>query len=97
MFTREEVATISDLSPGPEQTVIDGERINVIWNISQNLSEEVREILTLRYVLDWRIKQISSYTRKSETAVSMTIHRALRSIQEDYIKIELIDKRREEL
>lgn len=84
-----EVETISDLSPGPEQTVIDGEKRKVIWNLFQNLSEEVREILALRYFLNWRIKQISSYTMKTETAVSMTIYRAIRSLREDYIKIEL--------
>ncbi len=89
----EEVGTISDLSPGPEQALIEADRRKVIWNLLQNLSEEVREILSLRYFLEWQIKLISSYTGKSETAVSMTIHRALKRIQEDATKIGLTQEK----
>lgn len=90
----EDAETIPDFSPGPENAYLEVEKRKAVWQLLQNLSDEVREIFILRYFLDWPIKQISAFTGKGETAVSMTINRALKRLQEDVTRIDWIQERR---
>jgi RNA polymerase sigma-70 factor (ECF subfamily) len=90
----EDAETITDFSPGPENAYLEVEKRKAVWQLLQNLSDEVREIFILRYFLDWPIKQIASFTGKGETAISMTIHRALKRLQEDVTRIDWIQERR---
>jgi len=48
------------------------------------LSDDVREILVLRYLLGWHVKQVADYLKMNENTVSVTIRRALKSLQRDW-------------
>jgi RNA polymerase sigma-70 factor, ECF subfamily len=63
--------------PGPEQRLIDLQTREEVWQTLQQFSNEVKEMLILRYFMDWQIKQIARYLGKQETAVTMAIQRAL--------------------
>lgn len=73
-------------NPGlaPEADVITREQIRILWNLLGRLPEDTREMLVLRYMLDWQVKQIAAYLGISENNVSVTIRRALKSLQRDW-------------
>lgn len=69
---------------GPEDHALSSEQYTILWSLLQALPEEPREMLVLRYMLDWSIGEIATYTHKNETAVSMAIHRALKRLQQNW-------------
>ncbi len=68
----------------PENTLLADERRQTLWNLLQCLPAEQREMLVLRYLLDWRIRQIGEYLQIPENTVSVTIHRTLVRLQRDW-------------
>jgi RNA polymerase sigma-70 factor (ECF subfamily) len=81
---------------GPESQALCGERRQILWALLQSLPEEAREMLVLRYILDWSVGEIATHMHKNETAVSMAIHRALKRLQQDWlIKDAVVDTRSE--
>lgn len=68
----------------PESQVLSGELHQTLWGLVQLLPEGPREMLILRYMLDWPIAEIATYMNKGETAISMAIHRALNRLQQDW-------------
>ena len=85
-------------APGidPESQALYDERRQILWNLLQSLPEEAREMLVLRYILDWSVGEIAAHLHKNETAVSMAIHRALKRLQRDWlIKDAVVDTRSE--
>jgi RNA polymerase sigma-70 factor, ECF subfamily len=68
----------------PEGLVIaKDERQTLLW-LLQTLPDEAREMLVLRYILGWRVNQISRYLDIAENTVSATIHRALARLHRDW-------------
>jgi len=78
------VELLADPDLTPEMDIITREQITILWHMLDTLSEEVREILVLRYILGWQVKQISQYLGINENNVSVTIHRTLKSLQRDW-------------
>jgi len=74
------------VGPGqlPELDFIAREQITTLWHLLGTLPETTREILVLRYMLGWQVKQVAEYVGMSETNVSVTIHRALHQLQLDW-------------
>jgi RNA polymerase sigma-70 factor (ECF subfamily) len=68
----------------PEIDVITREQITILWRLLGMLSEDVREMLVLRYILGWQVKEISNYLGINENNVSVTIGRTLKSLQHDW-------------
>jgi RNA polymerase sigma-70 factor (ECF subfamily) len=68
----------------PETDVITREQIAILWHMLGALSEDVREMLVLRYILGWQVKQIAGHLGMNENNVSVTIRRALKSLQRDW-------------
>jgi RNA polymerase sigma-70 factor, ECF subfamily len=68
----------------PETDVITREEIATLWHMLGNLSADVREMLVLRYILGWQVKQIAEYLDMRENNVSVTIRRTLKSLQRDW-------------
>lgn len=68
----------------PELSVVKIEERNTLWRLLHTLPDNSREALVLRYMLEWSVKDIAAYQNKNETAVSMSIHRSLKSIQEKW-------------
>lgn len=76
-------------SIGLEGQVIVNERREILWRLLQTLPEDTREILVLRYLLEWPVAKVAKYLKKKETAVSMAIHRALKQLQVRWPEAEL--------
>jgi RNA polymerase sigma-70 factor, ECF subfamily len=78
------VELLADSQPAPEVDVITREQIAILWRLLGTLPENTREMLVLRYILGWQVKQIANYLDQHENHVSVTIRRALKSLQRDW-------------
>ena len=74
------------VDPGqiPEADVITREQIAIIWKMLGMLNTDVREMLVLRYMLGWQVRQIAKHLGINENTVTVTIKRALKSLQRDW-------------
>jgi RNA polymerase sigma-70 factor (ECF subfamily) len=68
----------------PELDVIAREQVATLWRMLGSLSEEIREMLVLRYMLGWQVTQVAEHLGMSENNVSVTIRRALQRLQHDW-------------
>ena len=68
----------------PEVDVMTREQVEILWRLLGRLSEDVREMIVLRYMLGWQVKQVAEYLGTKENNVSVTIRRALKSLQRDW-------------
>jgi RNA polymerase sigma-70 factor (ECF subfamily) len=75
------VELLADANGIPEIDVITREQIAILWRMLGMLPDEVREILVLRYLLGWQVKQIAAHLGINENNVSVTIRRALKSLR----------------
>jgi RNA polymerase sigma factor (sigma-70 family) len=64
--------------------VVTREQVEILWHLLGTLSEDVREMLVLRFLLGWQVKEIANYLQVNENNVSVTIRRALKSLQRDW-------------
>ena len=78
------IELLEDSNLAPELDVITREQITILWRLLGTLPEDVREMIVLRYILGWQIKQIATHLGLSENNVSVTIRRALKSLQRDW-------------
>jgi RNA polymerase sigma-70 factor (ECF subfamily) len=67
--------------PPLEESASLNEEIAVLFNLMQELPLQHREMLTLRYILDWRVKDIGRHLDIPENTVSVTIKRALSKLE----------------
>ncbi|MEP6895824.1 MAG: sigma-70 family RNA polymerase sigma factor [Chloroflexota bacterium] len=72
----------------PEVDIIAREQITTMWRVLGLLSKETREMLVLRYMLGWQVKQVAEYMGISENNVSVTIRRTLKSLQRDWPQLQ---------
>lgn len=72
----------SDLTP--EDQVVKRDQFRHLWDVMQELSTERREMLILRYMLGWQVKQIAIFLRMEENTVSVYIHRSLETIRRNW-------------
>ena len=68
----------------PEMDVITREQIAVLWQMLDTLSNDVREMLVLRYMLGWQVKQIAAHLDMHDNNVTVTIKRTLKNLQRDW-------------
>jgi len=68
----------------PEQTAMANEQREHLFNLLTDLPDEQREIITLRYLLGWRVNEIAKYIGMTENNVSVTIHRTLSKLREKW-------------
>jgi RNA polymerase sigma-70 factor (ECF subfamily) len=68
--------------PRPEEVVLAGEQQQMLWRLIRALPDEPREILVLRYLLGWQVKQVATYLDIPENTVSVTIHRTLERLRQ---------------
>ncbi len=72
----------------PEVNVIIREQIEILWRLLGRLPEGVREMIVLRYMLGWQIRQVGAYLHMNENSVSVTISRALKSLRRDWPQLQ---------
>jgi RNA polymerase sigma-70 factor (ECF subfamily) len=68
----------------PEISLITREQIEILWRLLGRLPEDVREMIVLRYMLGWQVKQVATHLGLNENNVSVTIRRVLKSLQRDW-------------
>jgi RNA polymerase sigma-70 factor (ECF subfamily) len=71
-------------NPQPEEVALTGEEQQVLWTLVRALPDEPREMLVLRYLLGWRVNQIAAYLEIPENTVSVTIHRSLERLRQQW-------------
>ncbi|MBC8507578.1 MAG: sigma-70 family RNA polymerase sigma factor [Anaerolineales bacterium] len=71
-------------SVSPEERVLQKERANNLWVALGKLSPQQREIIVLRYLLNWQVKAIASYLDMKENTISVNIRRALQKMRQEY-------------
>ena len=74
--------------PLPEQLAITSEQKNVLRRLLAGLTDEQREIIVLRYMLSWRVSDIAQHIDMTENNVSVTIHRTLSKLREEWIELD---------
>lgn len=70
--------------PQPEEAALAGEEQQILWALLLAIPDEPREILVLRYLLGWRVNQIAGYLEIPENTVSVTIHRSLERLRQQW-------------
>lgn len=78
------VEYLVDSNLAPELDVITREQIATLWGMLGTLADDVREMLVLRYLLGWQVKQLADYLGMNENNVSVTIRRTLKSLRRDW-------------
>ena len=78
------VELLVDPQLGPELDVITREQLSILWKMLATLSDDIREILVLRYIVGWHVKQVADYLEMNENTISVTIRRALKRLQRDW-------------
>jgi RNA polymerase sigma-70 factor (ECF subfamily) len=69
----------------PEEQATIREQFKHLWQVLQTLPDDKREMLVLRYILGWKVKQIAEYLKKEENTVSVYIRRCLQQIRQGWL------------
>jgi RNA polymerase sigma-70 factor (ECF subfamily) len=77
-------AMFSSTQITPEEYTSRKEQFKHLWHILQNLSDDKREVMVLRYMLGWKVNQISKYLDKEENTISVYIRRCLEEIRHNW-------------
>lgn len=75
---------LSDGGASPEQRAQLAEQRRLLFAMLDNLSERQREILVLRYMLGWKVKNIARHLDMQPNTVSVTIRRALKRLRREW-------------
>jgi RNA polymerase sigma-70 factor (ECF subfamily) len=67
--------------PGPEERLVRQQQLRILVERLQQLPQPQQEMLVLRYLLDWPVKDIAAHLDMLENTVSVNIRRALQSIR----------------
>lgn len=68
----------------PEERAVIQEQFKCLWQLVQNLPIDRREMLVLRYMLGWKVKEIASYLRRDENTISVYIKRCLVQLRQEW-------------
>ncbi len=71
-----------DLTP-EEMATLKEQRL-ILLNLLNQLPDQPREILTLRYLLDWRVKDIADHLGLSENHVSVLLRRTIQRLRKQW-------------
>jgi RNA polymerase sigma-70 factor (ECF subfamily) len=71
-----------DLSP--EEQIANQEQYKTLWLLLKNLPYQQREMLILRYMLGWQVKQIASHLDMAENTVSVYLRRILMRLRKEW-------------
>ena len=72
----------------PEDQLYDKETIRILEESLDKLSDLHKDMIVLRYILGWRVKEIADHLEMKENNVSVTIKRILKRLQEAWPEIE---------
>ena len=72
--------------PTPEQSALYEEQQRFLLRLVADLPDEQREIIILRYLLDWRVSDIARHLGATENKISVTLHRTLAKLREKWME-----------
>lgn len=81
-----------DSSGTPEEQALARQQRQTLWKLLQSLPLEHREMIVLRYMLDWRVVEIAQHLKRSENNVSVTLRRILVRLHRDWPRSEREEK-----
>ena len=80
--------TVVDTNQGtPEEQAALQDQFNHLWQMLHLLPQEKREMLVLRYMIGWKVKDIADFMHKEEHTISVHIKRSLEQIRQDWSKV----------
>jgi RNA polymerase sigma-70 factor (ECF subfamily) len=79
-----EASELLSSEPLPEEHTAQQEQMTTLMNLLGELPVEKRELLILRYVLGWRVKDIGAHLGLQENTVSVQIKRSLEKLRQDW-------------
>jgi RNA polymerase sigma-70 factor (ECF subfamily) len=68
----------------PEERTVQGEQMRILRAMLLQLPNRQREMLVLRYILAWQVKQIAEQMGIPQNTVSVTIRRTLARLRRDW-------------
>ena len=66
----------------PEEVVASTESTQILWQIIRSLPDNDREIIVLRYIVGWPVKDIASHLNLLDNTVSVKIRRILKRMRD---------------
>ncbi len=75
---------ISAPEAGPEERLLVQEQVRILQGLLQNLNQEQREMIVLRYMLDWPVNRIAGHLGMLENTVSVNLRRILQRLRENW-------------
>jgi RNA polymerase sigma-70 factor (ECF subfamily) len=76
-----EAIYLPETAPGPEAQLQDKEQVALLFELLEELPPEHREMVVLRYFLNWRVREIARHINRPENTVSVTLRRILNRLQ----------------
>ena len=74
--------------PSPEEQTLLNEQHEHLRRVMQRLPDNQRQMLILRYILGWKVKDIAAYLDMNENTVSVNIKRALTRLRDEWSTVE---------
>jgi RNA polymerase sigma-70 factor (ECF subfamily) len=68
----------------PEELVARHEQYRILWDLLGRLPDQQREIVTLRYLLAWRVKDIAAHLALTENHVSVLLRRVIQRLKKEW-------------
>lgn len=65
----------------PEEKAITAEQIQTLWKLLQDLSTEDREMIVLRYMVGWSVKDIAAHMDMNPNTISVRLRRVLEQLK----------------
>jgi len=73
-----------DPAKRPDEALAQREQLNILWNLLHLLPANHREMVVLRYILDWPIGSIAAHLDMNENTVSVNLRRILQRLRKDW-------------
>jgi RNA polymerase sigma-70 factor (ECF subfamily) len=72
----------ADTADGPEQSVIDADTARVLWSCVEQLTDEQREVIVLRYAHGLSVAETAAMVGRRDAAVKALAHRGIHKLAE---------------
>ncbi len=82
--TEEDEPEIASTLKGPHETLVEAEQTKELYEAMQNLNDEQREVLILKYINDRSTDEIANILDKSNDAVRQIQSRAIKQLRSHY-------------
>lgn len=76
--------SLNDTMASPEQVTSAREQFRILWQLLHDLTLEKRELILLRYMFGWSIKEIALYQNELENTISVRLRRVLESLRSQW-------------